>query len=635
MVMFKSRSRRAEIRKNRPDTPLKLLREMRSGGALVSIWIAIGFCLVATCIVMLRSQVAHYRPGQYTMHDIVARVDFMYNDPGRVDEAKRIAREQQPRVYSTSPTDPWAVVEQKLLTAPNQLAGLHVEQLREPFQGILDSPTLAMLQDTLPRSQRPAYERTVHDYIHAVRELGLIILADADREGDLGKKIIIPAAGSIAADSTLQLNERDEIAAKLATPASDNFRSALQPKIIALTLAWLQPTHLLDDSATAEAQNHAEENVPLERGNFSYKANQPIVKKGKISNDGWLLLQTENKAYHEQIAGTLWESYLGLGGVTVLLTVLLSAYIAKFQPRIIHNHARASAIAVMLLLMLLVPVLAGIGNSSLYVFGIAPTIGVAMILAIAYDQRFAIGVATVHGVLVSMALNADLNFFLIMLAGIVTCCFLLDDLRTRSKLIEVGGLTAIALMAATVAAGLVSLDPASYVIRECLYAGAAGFADGFLVLGILPTIEKAFRITTSMTLLELADASQPLLRRLSMDAPGTYQHSLQVATLATEAAESIGANALLCRVASQYHDIGKINKPDYFIENQGEGSNRHLNLHPNMSLMIIHGHVKDGVEIGKEYNLPTSIIPFIQQHHGTTPGRIFLSPRLSTAASGR
>jgi len=272
----------------------------------------------------------------------------------------------------------------------------------------------------------------------------------------------------------------------------------------------------------------------------------------------------------------------------------------------------------MLLLLLLLPVLAGIGSSSLFVFGLAPSIGVAMILAIAYDQRFAIGVAAVHAVLVSMALDADLNFFLILLSGIVTCCFLLDDLRTRSKLIEVGGSTALALMAATAAAGFVSLDPPSYVLRQCLYAGAAGMADGFILLGILPTIEKTFRITTSMTLLELADVSQPLLRRLSMEAPGTYNHSLQVATLAAEAAEAIGANALLCRVASYYHDIGKINKPDYFIENQSDGANRHLNLHPNMSLMIIHGHVKDGVEIAKEYNLPNSLIPFIQQHHGTT-----------------
>src|SRR5258708_1017638 len=126
-----------------------------------------------------------------------------------------------------------------------------------------------------------------------------------------------------------------------------------------------------------------------------------------------------------------------------------------------------------------------------------------------------------------------------------------------------------------------------------------------------------------MTLLELADPSQPLLRRLAVEAPGTYNHSLQVGVIAEAAAEAIGANALLCRVASYYHDVGKINKPDYFVENQTGGESRHLNLTPNVSFLIITGHVKDGIELAKEYNLPASVVPFIQQHHGTTLGEYF------------
>jgi putative nucleotidyltransferase with HDIG domain len=122
-----------------------------------------------------------------------------------------------------------------------------------------------------------------------------------------------------------------------------------------------------------------------------------------------------------------------------------------------------------------------------------------------------------------------------------------------------------------------------------------------------------------MTLLELADASHPLLRRLAIEAPGTYSHSLQVATLAEAAAEAIGANSLLCRVSAYYHDVGKINKPDYFVENQQQGQqNRHINLTPSVSFLIIKGHVMDGIEMAREYTLPTSLFPFIQQHHGTT-----------------
>ncbi|MBC8107211.1 MAG: HDIG domain-containing protein, partial [Anaerolineae bacterium] len=267
---------------------------------------------------------------------------------------------------------------------------------------------------------------------------------------------------------------------------------------------------------------------------------------------------------------------------------------------------------------LLLAQLAAIGSSPLYVFGIAPTILVAMILAIAYDQRYAVGIASMHAVMITINLNAPLSFLLIAWAGIATCALLLDDVRTRSKLIEIGGAAALAMIVTTVMAGLVQFDPPRYIMLNSLYTGAAGLAVGFIVLGILPFIEKAFRITTSMTLLELADASHPLLRRLSLEAPGTYNHSLQVATLSEEASEAIGANALLCRVASYYHDVGKINKPEYFVENQIDGMNRHLNLDPNLSFLIILGHVKDGVELAREYNLPTSIFTFIQQHHGTT-----------------
>jgi len=116
-----------------------------------------------------------------------------------------------------------------------------------------------------------------------------------------------------------------------------------------------------------------------------------------------------------------------------------------------------------------------------------------------------------------------------------------------------------------------------------------------------------------------------------LEAPGTYNHSLQVATLAEEAAEAIGVNSLLCRVAAYYHDVGKINKADYFVENQTDGHNRHINLSPSVSLLIIIGHVKDGMELAREYNLPTSLFPFIQQHHGTTLVEFFYQRACDTS----
>jgi hypothetical protein len=337
------------------------------------------------------------------------------------------------------------------------------------------------------------------------------------------------------------------------------------------------------------------------------------------------VLRAENEAYlFKEDAG--WMKQLaGTAMTALILTVMIAAYVSRYQPRVVRNVVRAGTLAGLMLAMLLISALAGIGSVSLYFSAVVPTILAAIILTIAYDQRFAIGVAAGEAVLVTYALNEGVGFFLILLVGSLCACFLLNDVRTRSKLIEVGGVCAIAMMAATAATGFTSLESLHYVGQNTLYAGAAGLAAGFITLGILPFIEKTFRITTSMTLLELADATQPLLRRLSFEAPGTYNHSLQVATLAEAAAESIGANALACRVGAYYHDVGKINKADYFTENQFGGPSRHLNLSPSVSLLIIIGHVKDGMELGRQYKLPPSILQYIQQHHGTTVVEYFYS----------
>lgn len=135
---------------------------------------------------------------------------------------------------------------------------------------------------------------------------------------------------------------------------------------------------------------------------------------------------------------------------------------------------------------------------------------------------------------------------------------------------------------------------------------------------LLPTIERVFDIATGMTLIELRDPKNALLRELQQRAPGTYNHSLTVAAIAEAAADAIGADSLLTYVGALYHDIGKMNKPEYFVENQGGGPNKHDKLSPAMSLLVIVGHVKDGAEMAREYGLPKPLIHFIEAHHGTT-----------------
>ncbi len=618
-------SRRAEIRKNRPDTVHRRLELMKAGGVPASLAIAAGFAIIAIAILTLREEVVPHRPGQFTAHDIVSRVDFTFHDTRKLADAQRAARAATPRVY-TEDAGLWDRIEAVLLAVPDQVAtAASPDELREPLNTIIDSGTFDYIKPLAARDARREYDAQIQQYLSALRGEGLLILDPEQRAIDENRRYITARSADgartdlIATETTFDTARRGPIENRLQRLAARNLQLPLQPKIVALTLHALTPTHLFDENATNEAQNKAEAAVASSAGNIEYEMNIPLVKGGNaITDRDWQLLKAETQAFNRTLDESSSKQFIGLVATVAIVTIVLSAYIAMFQPKVVRKHARAIAICALLLSMLLLGQVAGIGSNPIHVFAVAPTILVAMILAIAYDQRFAMGVATLHAVLVTVAVGEALGFFLILLAGLLTSCFMLDDIRSRSKLIEVGGGAALAMMAATAAAGLVALDPLVYIGKNCMYTGAAGIAVGFVVLGILPFIEKSFRITTSMTLLELADASHPLLRRLSIEAPGTYNHSLQVATIAEHAAESIGANSLLCRVAAYYHDVGKINKADYFIENQSNGQNRHLNLSPSVSLLIIIGHVKDGIELAREYHLPTSIFPFIQQHHGTT-----------------
>lgn len=615
----KSASRRADVRRKRPDTLACRLRELRNSQVLPSVLIGVLFGLAVFFILLMREQTVPYRPGQWVHHPIVSRVNFTYHDESRLAEARRQARQQQPRVYRAVP-EAWDNVQRLLINLPSRVAGLTMSELSEDLRHILDSGALAKLQEYHSGEGRRQYEQAVRRYVQSLRELNLIILPEAQRREDADREIVIPNLPQpVPTHQTYSLKMREDLAARFNRYAVENFLLVLQPKIVALTLEALQPTYVYDEQATTEARNIAEQMVGRDRGDIVYVAKQELVPGGQvISHEQWKLLRAENQAFLEMVGRDRWSHRLGLLGIVIMLTAVLGIYIAQFQPRVLRNHARAAAIAVLLASMLLMAQLAAVGSTPWYLFGVAPTILVAMILAIAYDRRFALGIAAIHSIMVALALGSNLEILLILLAGAATACIMLDEVRTRSKLIEVGGATALAMIFATGAIGATRYDPIQLIANNCLYVGAAGLGVGFVVLGILPFIEKAFRITTSMTLLELADNSHPLLRRLAMEAPGTYAHSLQVATLAEEAADAIGANALACRVGAYYHDIGKIHKADYFVENQQPGENRHLNLSPNVSLLIIIGHVKDGVELAKEYNLPTSLFPFIQQHHGTT-----------------
>ena len=636
----KLRPRRAEIRRNRPDRRL-LRQSLQAPDARWAVAIALTFWLLASGIATLRDHVVRFRPGEFVHHDIYSRVEFWSRNLEQEDELRRQAREAVPRVYRRveGAAEPFDRLERVLLTLPQVIAGLKSEQL--PREMKLDDAAAAALWEIHEKPEDyKKWVKAYADLLRGERDRGrLVVLRFEDRQqemqiperrlvkvqvaGPATQFVTIDVSRTLARKSSgesLPEGQRTILSGLVRKLAERSLPPALAAPFADYTVETLTPTHTLDSDLTAAEQNEAAAKVSLASAQRHVLQRSMLVSRNSvITPPVWRVLADEQRAYIQQRP---WRdrilSHAGMAGLLFILTLAMSVYTAFHQPRIIRNRMRAIAMAGLLLAALLVAQLAALGAGSLLIFGIAATLLAAMILAVAYDQRFAAGIGMLHVAVVSVAIGQPLGFFLIAAMGVTATGFLMDDIRSRGKPIEVGAIAALAMAAMTGALGVVAGDPPGIVGTDCLHVAIAGLGGGFVVLGILPFIEKAFRITTSMTLLELADVNHPLLKRLAMEAPGTYNHSLQVAVLAEAAADAIGADSLLCRVGSYYHDIGKLNKSHYFCENQLDGQNRHMNLTPSVSLLIIVGHVKDGIELAREYNMPPALLPIIQQHHGTT-----------------
>ena len=329
-----------------------------------------------------------------------------------------------------------------------------------------------------------------------------------------------------------------------------------------------------------------------------------------------------------------WRGLYRFGMVLAVLaiTAAMGKYLASYQPRVLSNHTRTVSVGVLLLLALAVGRLFGLLNWPVMLL-LIPALFVPIILTITYKQRMALGIGGFLAVLLMLSTTRAqrealetaglFSVLFVVIVAITVAVFSLREIRSRSKIIEVGIVTGVSAGLAVWLMGLISYSSqlpqmAKDILYNSFWAIGAAIAVGLLIQGVLPLAERVFQVATSMTLLEWCDANKPLLKHLALDAPGTYNHSLQIGTLAEMAAEAIGANGLLCRVGSYYHDVGKIAKASYFVENQGEQSSKHEKLTPAMSALVILGHVKDGVEIAKEYALPRVLHQFIKQHHGTT-----------------
>lgn len=389
-----------------------------------------------------------------------------------------------------------------------------------------------------------------------------------------------------------------------------------------------QGPYVFDRERTQAELARADHLPPVET---RYEPGDVLVSRGKIDAERLALLTAEHEQYLKvratdpALRGPWLRERTGRVSLGVLICAGLMVYAGLFQPRVIQVYTRGLALAVLFCGVLAVNRLgyafSAVSLSPLW--SVTSVTAAAAILALAYNQRFALGASGILTLLSTLVMRESMELLMVQLSAAAAVVAQMSEVRTRLRLVQIGLFTGVVSATVAVAVGLMQLESGELVMRQAAVAGLAAVMGVMFVLVVLPLIERAFGIATALTLLEWADTSKPLLRQLIQKAPATWHHSHLLATMGEAAANEIGANGLLVRVGAMYHDIGKLNKPEYFVENQQARVNAHSKLSPTMSMLVILGHVKDGLALAREYGLPTILHRFIAEHHGTTVVRYF------------
>ncbi len=397
--------------------------------------------------------------------------------------------------------------------------------------------------------------------------------------------------------------------------------------IVDLCQRLMQPNITLNRNETEERKKKALETIkPIM---YQIKAGEMILREGERVTQ----LQVLKLAAMTSGAGDkkIFSTSLGAG---VLLAILLLAvhtlYLKQQRHARLNQNRHLLFMGLMLIFVFLITKItaalagnpftaAGFSVPDTAIVYAVPAAAGAMLVCLFLGFEIAIPFGIIAAICTALLLGQDFKVFLFALINNTMAAFWIRQCRERKLFITAGiklGLLNIVLASA------VSLFASTYSLEQLIWswllAFLGGIISGIVTLGIAPLVEMAFQYTTDITLLELANLERPILRRLMIEAPGTYHHSMLVGSLVEAAAAEIGANPLLAKVCGYFHDIGKVKKPLYFIENQRDGRNKHDKLAPSMSSLILIAHVKDGIEIAKQNKLGQAIIDTIQQHHGSS-----------------
>ncbi|HSN58647.1 MAG TPA: HDIG domain-containing protein, partial [Clostridiaceae bacterium] len=384
---------------------------------------------------------------------------------------------------------------------------------------------------------------------------------------------------------------------------------------IALQLALheIRPNFYYDQVKTEELKQQAADKVST----VLIKKGQIIVKEGEQVTSYQISILEDLGLLNSESGSPLYL-YVVLGMLILLVMALQWYYLFSLHPEVYSDNKKL--IMINLLNCTAIIIARTVTGASAFFI---PLAFIPMVFTIAVNHRISMASSLLNCILISGAVNFDVEITLLAVANAFVGSLITKKHQQRNEILYASAAVAAINLVMALSLGLLLSNNISDLGQKAFQVVAAGLISGVLTIGFLPFLENFFGIVTTTKLLELSNPNSPLLKRLLMEAPGTYHHSVLVGNLAEYATEAVGGNPVFARVCAYYHDAGKLKRPYFFKENQIENDNPHDKISPNLSTQIIISHVEDGALLAREYKIPEDIIKVIEQHHGTTLAKYF------------
>lgn len=566
--------------------------------------LAAGVVLSTLLTIQLLPDKVSLRIGQTAPEDIVAHKYAQYEDVGETRRIRTIAEQSVPNQYANDQNAPHQTEEEahRFFAVVRRAQNTRTPALRvaEALKAETGHPFPIAGLETALRVDPGVLARVEPAAIQLIRNA--MARPIRDDTGDLSQARRALAAAVLAVS---------EVGATGIPPDAKRCLAAVLP-------AMLRPTRIFDAAATRAARRREADSVqPIYR---NIARGDVIVRRGERVTEEHI---ARFQALDLQRPHIDFPTAFSLCLLCFGLVALTGVYLSQFHRRVFAALSSLVLLSIIVcaavLLMRITGMMLGLklSGTQLGYTGMICSATAAMLVAVLVNPSIALFVAALMAVITGVMVNNELRFTVLALVSGFVGVHVVADIRDRAGLLRAAlVLSLVNAVAGLLLSGITSAGLLAEGAIGLAWGVIGGIVSAFLFALGAAALERPFRVTTHLTLLELSDPNKPLLKRLAMEAPGTYAHSIVVGNLAEAAAEAIGADALFARVASYYHDIGKMIRPQFFVENQQRG-NVHNRMTPSLSRLVVTSHVKDGVELAEQHRLPAPVIDIIKEHHGT------------------